>query len=212
MLRLLQARAGALRAAGGSGPEGSLGKLATSVVGRRLAEFAPSLLGPEALLIDGYDNVAVDDATRRTARRPVRDHAVVRRESRASRSPAAPTRSSATSSVIACSGCRASRASTGAFPGARRNATESTHTTRQLWGDDDEQAARGNPGGRGGDVGIRPVGRRHPGRLGSRGDQDRGAHRRSRSAVSCRAGWGRPTASPTRGSLQPRQARSSRST
>ena len=29
----------------------------TSVVGRRLAEFAPSLLGPDALLIDGYENV-----------------------------------------------------------------------------------------------------------------------------------------------------------
>jgi alkylation response protein AidB-like acyl-CoA dehydrogenase len=57
VLRLLQARAGALRAAGGSGPEGSLGKLSTSVVGRRLAEFAPSLLGPEAMLLDGYDNV-----------------------------------------------------------------------------------------------------------------------------------------------------------
>jgi alkylation response protein AidB-like acyl-CoA dehydrogenase len=58
VLRLLQARAGALRAAGGSGPEGSLGKLSTSVVGRRLVEFAPSLLGPDALLIDGYDNAA----------------------------------------------------------------------------------------------------------------------------------------------------------
>jgi alkylation response protein AidB-like acyl-CoA dehydrogenase len=57
VLRLLQARAGALRAAGGTGPEGSLGKLATSVIGRRIAEFAPSLLGPEALLIDGYENV-----------------------------------------------------------------------------------------------------------------------------------------------------------
>ena len=57
VLRLLQARAGMLRAAGGSGPEGSLGKLAVSVIGRRLAEFAPSLLGPEAMLIDGYDNV-----------------------------------------------------------------------------------------------------------------------------------------------------------
>ncbi|HEY7107208.1 MAG TPA: acyl-CoA dehydrogenase family protein [Acidimicrobiia bacterium] len=57
VLRLLQARAGILRATGGSGPEGSLGKLAVSVVGRRLAEFAPSLLGPDAMLIDGYDHV-----------------------------------------------------------------------------------------------------------------------------------------------------------
>jgi alkylation response protein AidB-like acyl-CoA dehydrogenase len=55
VLRLLQARAGMLRAAGGSGPEGSLGKLATSVVGRRLAEFAPSLIGADAMVIDGYD-------------------------------------------------------------------------------------------------------------------------------------------------------------
>jgi alkylation response protein AidB-like acyl-CoA dehydrogenase len=55
-LRLLQARAATLRAIGGSGPEGSLGKLATSVVGRRLAEFMPALLGADAMLIDGYDN------------------------------------------------------------------------------------------------------------------------------------------------------------
>jgi alkylation response protein AidB-like acyl-CoA dehydrogenase len=56
-LRLLQARAATLRAIGGSGPEGSLGKLATSVVGRKLEEFMPALLGPDALLIDGYDDV-----------------------------------------------------------------------------------------------------------------------------------------------------------
>jgi len=56
-LRLLQARAATLRALGGSGPEGSLGKLATSVVGRRLAEFLPALLGPDAMLIDGYEDV-----------------------------------------------------------------------------------------------------------------------------------------------------------
>ncbi len=55
VLRLLQARAGILRAAGGSGPEGSLGKLSVSVVGRRLAEFAPSLLGADAMLIDTYE-------------------------------------------------------------------------------------------------------------------------------------------------------------
>jgi alkylation response protein AidB-like acyl-CoA dehydrogenase len=41
--------------AGGSGPEGSLGKLSTSVTGRRLGEFVVALLGPDALLIDGYD-------------------------------------------------------------------------------------------------------------------------------------------------------------
>ena len=56
-LRLLQARAATLRAIGGSGPEGSLGKLATSVIGRRLAEFMPALLGAEAMLLDGYDDV-----------------------------------------------------------------------------------------------------------------------------------------------------------
>jgi len=55
VLRLLQARATSLRAVGGAGPEGSLGKLAVSVVGRRLAEFMPSLLGPEATLIDSYE-------------------------------------------------------------------------------------------------------------------------------------------------------------
>jgi len=54
-LRLLQARAATLRALGGSGPEGSLGKLATSVIGRRLSEFAPALIGAEGMLIDGYD-------------------------------------------------------------------------------------------------------------------------------------------------------------
>jgi len=53
-LRLLQARAAMMRARGTTGPEGSLGKLATSVVGRRLAEWAPSLLGADATLIDGY--------------------------------------------------------------------------------------------------------------------------------------------------------------
>ena len=55
VLRLLQARATSLRMAGGSGPEGSLGKLSTSVTGRRLGEFVVSLLGPEATLLDGYD-------------------------------------------------------------------------------------------------------------------------------------------------------------
>ncbi len=54
-LRLLQARAAMLRAAGGGGPEGSLGKLANSVIGRRLAEFAPSILGTDSMLIDAYE-------------------------------------------------------------------------------------------------------------------------------------------------------------
>jgi alkylation response protein AidB-like acyl-CoA dehydrogenase len=75
VLRLLQARAGMLRAAGGSGPEGSLGKLATSVVGRRLAEFAPSLVGADAMLIDGYDGVP---SMMRRDRRPSGQYAVQR--------------------------------------------------------------------------------------------------------------------------------------
>ncbi|HLG67106.1 MAG TPA: acyl-CoA dehydrogenase family protein [Acidimicrobiales bacterium] len=46
VVRLLQLRAGVLRSQGTSGPEGSLGKLAVSVTSRRLAEWAPALLGP----------------------------------------------------------------------------------------------------------------------------------------------------------------------
>jgi alkylation response protein AidB-like acyl-CoA dehydrogenase len=55
VLRLLQLRANVLRARGASGPEGSLGKLAVSIVTRRLAEWAPVLLGPSGVLVDGYD-------------------------------------------------------------------------------------------------------------------------------------------------------------
>jgi alkylation response protein AidB-like acyl-CoA dehydrogenase len=55
VLRLLLARGAMLRAIGGSGPEGSLGKLATSVVSRRLSEFGPSIVGADAMLIDGYE-------------------------------------------------------------------------------------------------------------------------------------------------------------
>jgi alkylation response protein AidB-like acyl-CoA dehydrogenase len=51
VVRLLQLRAGVLRARGTSGPEGSLGKLASSVFGRRLAEWAPVLLGAEGGLV-----------------------------------------------------------------------------------------------------------------------------------------------------------------
>jgi alkylation response protein AidB-like acyl-CoA dehydrogenase len=60
VVRLLQMRAGVLRAQGSSGPEGSLGKLAVSVQGRARAEWAPALLGPAGLLLDGegYDAVA----------------------------------------------------------------------------------------------------------------------------------------------------------
>jgi alkylation response protein AidB-like acyl-CoA dehydrogenase len=53
VVRLLQLRAGEMRARGSSGPEGSLGKLAVSVAGRRLAEWAPALLGPAGAVLDG---------------------------------------------------------------------------------------------------------------------------------------------------------------
>ncbi len=55
VLRLLQWRAGELRASGNTGPEGSLGKLATSLIGRRFGQWAPNLLGPAGMLMDGYD-------------------------------------------------------------------------------------------------------------------------------------------------------------
>jgi alkylation response protein AidB-like acyl-CoA dehydrogenase len=59
VVRLLQMRAGVLRARGTSGPEGSLGKLASSVFGRRLWEWAPALLGPEGSLVaQGYQPAA----------------------------------------------------------------------------------------------------------------------------------------------------------
>ena len=59
VLRLLQLRAGVLRAQGSSGPEGSLGKLAVSTVGRRLAEWMPALAGPAgAVLEEGYHPAA----------------------------------------------------------------------------------------------------------------------------------------------------------
>jgi alkylation response protein AidB-like acyl-CoA dehydrogenase len=70
VVRLLQLRAGELRAKGASGPEGSLGKLANSTVGRRLSEWAPALLGSSGtLLLEGYDSAA-DEAgsSRRGAR------------------------------------------------------------------------------------------------------------------------------------------------
>jgi alkylation response protein AidB-like acyl-CoA dehydrogenase len=55
VVRLLQLRSGVLRAHGSSGAEASLGKLAVSTTGRRLAEWAPALLGPAGgLLEEGY--------------------------------------------------------------------------------------------------------------------------------------------------------------
>jgi alkylation response protein AidB-like acyl-CoA dehydrogenase len=59
VVRLLQLRAGQLRARGSSGPEGSLGKLAVSTVTRRLAEWAPALLGPAGMILaEGYDSAS----------------------------------------------------------------------------------------------------------------------------------------------------------
>jgi len=56
IVRLLQMRAGVLRSQGSSGPEGSLGKLAVSRLGRSLGEWAPVLLGPGGMLVEeGYD-------------------------------------------------------------------------------------------------------------------------------------------------------------
>jgi alkylation response protein AidB-like acyl-CoA dehydrogenase len=66
VVRLLQMRAAVLRASGVSGPEGSLGKLAVSVTSRRLAEWAPELLGPAGALVEGYGLApAAPGATRR---------------------------------------------------------------------------------------------------------------------------------------------------
>jgi alkylation response protein AidB-like acyl-CoA dehydrogenase len=62
VVRLLQMRAGVLRAQGSSGPEGSLGKLAVSLVNRRLGEWAPILCGPAGMLLEeGYQSQS-DDA------------------------------------------------------------------------------------------------------------------------------------------------------
>jgi alkylation response protein AidB-like acyl-CoA dehydrogenase len=59
---LLQIRSGVLRSTGSTGPEGSLGKLATSVTSRRLSEWAPALLGPAgALVAEGYGAPIYDD-------------------------------------------------------------------------------------------------------------------------------------------------------
>lgn len=55
VLRLLQWRVGELRASGNTGPEGSLGKLASSTLGRGFSQWVPNLLGPAGMLIDGYD-------------------------------------------------------------------------------------------------------------------------------------------------------------
>jgi alkylation response protein AidB-like acyl-CoA dehydrogenase len=53
--RLTSIRAGALRARGGAGPEGSIGKLAGAVLSRRAAAFTVGLLGPEGSLYGSYE-------------------------------------------------------------------------------------------------------------------------------------------------------------
>jgi alkylation response protein AidB-like acyl-CoA dehydrogenase len=66
VVRLLQLRSGVLRAQGSSGAEASLGKLAVSTTGRRLAEWAPALLGPAGgLLEEGYPTADGNRAGRR---------------------------------------------------------------------------------------------------------------------------------------------------
>lgn len=68
VVRLLQMRAVALRAAGNSGPEGSLGKLAVSVAGRRLGEWMPALAGASgAILEGGYDSLPDEPGAMRRA-------------------------------------------------------------------------------------------------------------------------------------------------
>jgi alkylation response protein AidB-like acyl-CoA dehydrogenase len=55
VLRLTSMRAGALRAAGTPGPEGSIGKLAGAVLSRRVAAFTVGLLGAEGTLYGSYE-------------------------------------------------------------------------------------------------------------------------------------------------------------
>jgi alkylation response protein AidB-like acyl-CoA dehydrogenase len=57
VLRLTLERAEQARARGTPGPEGSIAKLASSLVGQRLAEFCLQLRGSESMLIDHYDMV-----------------------------------------------------------------------------------------------------------------------------------------------------------
>lgn len=53
--RITSLRASALRAAGTPGGEGSVGKLATAVLSRRIAAFTVGLLGPEGTLYGSYE-------------------------------------------------------------------------------------------------------------------------------------------------------------
>lgn len=56
--RLTTLRATAARASGRAGAEGSIGKLAGSELGQRIASLAVDLLGPDGMLVDGYEPVA----------------------------------------------------------------------------------------------------------------------------------------------------------
>ncbi len=58
--RLTTLRATEARAAGRAGAEGSIGKLAGSELGQRIAELAVDLLGPEGTRIEGYDTPGGD--------------------------------------------------------------------------------------------------------------------------------------------------------
>jgi alkylation response protein AidB-like acyl-CoA dehydrogenase len=55
VLRLTNVRASHLRAAGNPGPEGSIGKIVSADLNKRISEFTVELLGPEGMLKpDGY--------------------------------------------------------------------------------------------------------------------------------------------------------------
>ena len=114
--------------AGGSGPEGSLGKLAPRSSAGRLAEFALVAARPGRVADRRLRERRVDDAARRAPRRG--RHAITRSfvGSPGMAIVAAPTRSSATSSATGCSACPASRASTAACPGARPRGTRTCTT------------------------------------------------------------------------------------
>jgi len=53
--RLTSMRAGVLRSVGATGAEGSIGKLAGAVLGRRIAAFTVGLLGAEGMLYGSYE-------------------------------------------------------------------------------------------------------------------------------------------------------------
>jgi len=77
VLRLLQMRAGVLRAQGTSGPEGSLGKLAVSLINRKRGEWAPVLIGPAGMLLEeGYQTQPDEPGAMRRAPRSLAEGCV----------------------------------------------------------------------------------------------------------------------------------------